>query len=189
MSRDMQSRTQTLPCEIATLSVDTKVRERTLNVSIQFKTADGDIGKILWFVSRERTSVDFTINDASLMLMSVTDDYRNPDVSVTSDLEMSRNIPKLSLVFTSALTAALQDPELIKTLSLGVNGNGTTQSSCDTACGAAGGAAGAVAGVAVAGACTGGSAGFATPGCTYGGAAIAGAAGSLFSAGCSWLFC
>lgn len=189
MSRDMQSRTQTLPCEMATLSVDTKVRSRTLNVSIQFKTTDGDMGKILWFVSRERTSVDFTINDASLMLISVKDDYRNPDVSITSDREMSRNIPKLSLVFTSALTAALQDPELTRTLSLGVDGNGTTQSSCDTACGAAGSAAAAAGAVALAGACTGASAGVAAPGCIYGGAAIGGAAGSLVGAGCSWLFC
>jgi hypothetical protein len=189
MSQDMQSRTQTLPCEIATLSVDTKVRERTLNVSIQFKTTDGDIGKILWFVSRERTRVNFTINDDSLILISVKDDYRNPDVSVTSDREMSRNIPKLSLVFTSALTAALEDRELTRTLSLGVDGNGTTQSSCDTACGAAGSAAAAAGAVALAGACTGATLGAAAPGCVLGGAGIGGAAGFLVGAGCSWLFC
>lgn len=180
--------TRKLPRELANLTVNTQVRERILDVSIQFESVSGDRGKILWYASNEKNSVDCIMNDERFFSVRVTDDYDRPEAMVSQDRQLSERLAELSQLFALAATAALEDTELSQTLRLGADGT-STLSLCDSGCKAAGGQAGKVIGEVLAGACTGASGGFAAPGCKIAGRLAGAAAGALLSEGCSWLFC
>lgn len=181
--------TRKLPRELANLTVNTQVRERILDVSIQFESVSGDRGKILWYASNEKNSVDCIMNDERFFSVRVTDDYDRPEVVVSQDRQLSERLAELSQLFASAAAAALEDTELSQTLRLGADGTSTTLSLCESGCKAAGAQAGKVIGDVLAGACTGASGGFAAPACTIGGRLAGVAAGVLLGEGCSWLFC
>jgi hypothetical protein len=184
-----QSRQQ-LPCELTMLSVNTNIQRAHFDAFIVFNTIDGDTCQIDWRTSREERRVTFSCNSMLILdLVIMNDDSSNPRVETTRDPRMLEKLPELARQFDAAITAALNDPNLVNTLMLGADNEPTANTDCDNACAAGGAGAGVVAGGLIGGACSGATAGVAAPGCVVGGRLLGKAAGILAGMGCSWLFC